>query len=114
MFCSRCGKPVQVQATFCGACGNPVRPGVAAPPDAALRMLLPIGRSGWAIAAGYLGLFSPIAIFAPFAVVCGILALRDLEKHPEKVGRGRAWFGIIAGALFTLLLVAFLIARTAQ
>src|SRR4051812_21407307 len=26
--------------------------------DAGMRMLLPVGRSGWAIAAGYLGLFS--------------------------------------------------------
>ena len=35
--------------------------------DAAMRMLLPVGRSGWAIAAGYLGLFSLIVLPAPYA-----------------------------------------------
>ena len=35
--------------------------------DPAMRMLLPVGRSGWAIAAGYLGLFSFIIFPAPLA-----------------------------------------------
>jgi len=71
--------------------------------DASLRILIPIGRSPWAIAAGYLGLFSVLCVFAPFALITGILALRDIKKHPEKHGRGRAWFGIIMGALFSLV-----------
>ena len=37
--------------------------------DAGMRLLLPVGRSGWAIAAGYLGLFSLAVIPAPIALV---------------------------------------------
>ena len=40
-------------------------------------MLLPVGRSGWAIAAGYLGLISVLAFPGPFAMIAGILAIRD-------------------------------------
>lgn len=73
--------------------------------DAGVRMLIPVGRSGWAIASGYLGLFSVLILFAPFALLTGILALRDMKKHPEKHGAGRAWFGIIMGTIFTLVLL---------
>jgi hypothetical protein len=75
-----------------------------------MRMVLPVGRSGLAIAAGYAGLFAILGIFAPGALVLGILALRDLSKHPEKLGRGRAWFGVIAGGLFTALMVLMILA----
>jgi hypothetical protein len=71
--------------------------------DAALKWVVPIGRSGWAIAAGYLGLFSVIAIGAPFAILTGILALNDIKKHPERGGKGRAIFGIAMGVIFTAL-----------
>ena len=37
--------------------------------DPAIRMLLPVGRSGWAIASGYLGLISVLLIPAPFALI---------------------------------------------
>ncbi len=37
--------------------------------DPAMRWILPVGRSGWAIAAGYLGLFSVLGVFGPFAIV---------------------------------------------
>ncbi|MFY9825171.1 MAG: GYF domain-containing protein [Thermoanaerobaculia bacterium] len=88
----------------------PARPAYAAPPprpagdDPMMRMLLPVGRSGWAIAAGYLGLFSLLGIFAPIALIVGIVAVRDIKKHPEKHGLGRAWFGIVMGGLVTLTL----------
>ncbi len=94
-------------AAFCPACGTSTsgQPVVAAVPsdEEALRYVLPIGRSGYAIAAGYLALFSVLLVFAPFALILGILALRDIRRHPEKKGKGRAWFGIVMGALFTLL-----------
>jgi hypothetical protein len=84
----------------------------AAPPprtdpadDPALRLLVPVGRSGWAIAAGYLGLFSVLGIFAPFALLAGILALQDIAANPRKHGKGRAIFGIIMGTLGTALLL---------
>jgi hypothetical protein len=72
----------------------------AAPPpgaDTATRMLIPIGRSPWAIAAGYMGLLSPLLIFAPLAIVLGIVAIVDMRKHPEKHGMGRAIFALVMG-----------------
>jgi hypothetical protein len=80
--------------------------GVAALPeshDAAMRMVLPVGRSPMAIASGYLGLLSPMGIFAPFALLTGVLALRTLKRQTELHGAGRAWFGIVMGALFSML-----------
>jgi hypothetical protein len=69
--------------------------------------LLPIGRSGWAIVAGYLGLLSCIPlvglVFAIAAIVTGFLALRDCQRNPELGGRGRAMFGIIVGSLVLVL-----------
>jgi hypothetical protein len=81
--------------------------------DPLTRAILPVGRSLWAIAAGYLGLFSLLLVFAPFALLTGILAIRDIGKHPEKLGLGRAWFGIIMGGLGTLLLAVLLAASAA-
>jgi hypothetical protein len=74
--------------------------------DPVARMIIPIGRSGWAIAAGYLGLLSPLPVFAPLALATGVLALRDIRRDPKKLGKGRAIFGIVMGALFSPLLVA--------
>ncbi len=67
--------------------------------DPGMRMLLPVGRSGWAIAAGYLGLVSVLCVPGPLALIAGLLAVRDMRRHPEKHGMGRAVFGIIMGAL---------------
>jgi len=77
--------------------------------DAGMRMLMPVGRSGWAIAAGYAGLFSFIGIGAPFALIFGILGIREIRKsritdHP-KFGMGRAIFGIITGSLICLVMI---------
>ena len=85
--------------------GGAPPPMPSAPVDPALSMVLPINRSGWAIAAGYLALFSVCCLPAPFALFCGIKALRDLKRQPHLQGAGRAWFGIIMGSLFTVLLV---------
>ena len=79
-----------------------------------MRMLLPVDRSGLAIVAGYLGLFSVICIAAPFALVIGILAVRDIKKNPKKHGLGRAWFGIITGALGTVGFVVMIVAGIAR
>jgi hypothetical protein len=84
----------------------------AAPPrlgdDSAMRWILPVGRSPWAIAAGYLGLFSVLGIFGPLAIVSGLLAIRQINGNPRLHGMGRALFGIIAGSLGTLGLVVLL------
>lgn len=73
------------------------------PPDSWTKAMLPIGRSGYAIAAGYLGLLSVLGVFGPFAILFGVLALYDIGKHPEKCGKGRAIFGIIAGGVFSIV-----------
>jgi uncharacterized RDD family membrane protein YckC len=70
--------------------------------------LLPTGRSGWAIAAGYLGLFSLLLVPAPFALGAGVLGLRDIRRNPRLGGRGRAIFGIVMGSLFSIALVGML------
>ena len=78
--------------------------------DAGMRLLLPVGRSGWAIASGYLGLLSLICIPAPFALITGIIAVRDIRKNPKKHGMGRAIFGIVMGSLGCLFLILMVIA----
>lgn len=70
-----------------------------------VRLLVPVGRSGHAIAAGYLGLFAlfPVlgAVAGPLAILFGVLAVRHIRRTPGVHGLGRAWFGIIAGAIGT-------------
>ena len=72
-------------------------------------MLLPVGRSGLSIAAGYAGLFALLCFPAPLALALGIWAVVDLRKHPGKRGMGRALFGIVMGVIGTAGLVAVLI-----
>ncbi|MDP2234236.1 MAG: DUF4190 domain-containing protein [Actinomycetota bacterium] len=72
-------------------------------------MLLPVGRSWWAIAAGYLGLVSVTMLPAPLAVIIGIVAIVDIQKHPERHGMGRAIFGIVMGAVFSVLMLVLLL-----
>ena len=78
--------------------------------DAGLRMLLPVGRSGWAIAAGYLGLISVLLIPGPFAVLTAVLAIRDMRRNPKLHGMGRAIFGLVMGSLGTVGLIGAVIA----
>ena len=81
--------------------------------DSGMRMLLPVGRSGWAIAAGYLGLFALIIFPAPLALIVSIIAIRDLKKNTlqetHKHGMGRAVFGLITGLVGTIILIPILI-----
>jgi hypothetical protein len=93
-------------------------PPVSPPPaavgdDFGMRMLLPVGRSGWAIAAGYLGLFSLVILPAPIALIVSVIAIRDLRKSAAsprpKHGMGRAVFGLVMGVLGTGVLILALI-----
>lgn len=70
--------------------------------DAAMRWLLPVGRSPWAIAAGYLGLFSILVVFAPLAIITGVVAIHQIKRNPDLHGMGRAIFGILAGTVVLL------------
>jgi hypothetical protein len=42
-------------------------------------------------------------------LIFGILALNDIKKHPDKMGKGRAWFGIIMGGIFSFGLLLLVI-----
>jgi hypothetical protein len=115
--CPFCLAEVPAEARKCMYCGEWLRgrrpredPGhgdIGADPG--MRLLLPVGRSGWAIAAGYLGLISVLVIPAPLALITGILAIREMHLDPKKHGMGRAIFGIIMGALGTIVLLLVLV-----
>jgi hypothetical protein len=79
--------------------------------DPVMRAILPVGRAPRAIVAGYLGLFSILILPAPLALTTGILAVRDIRRNPRKHGMGRAIFGIVMGALGTIVLAAILIKK---
>jgi hypothetical protein len=123
VVCPKCGKQLQAADDWggrqapCPQCQGmieiPVVAGLAQAnlgDDAAIRLLLPVGRSLWAIAAGYFGLFSMVFCPAPIAIILGLVAIRDIKKHPEKHGMGRAIFGLVMGIVFSLGLVLGLIA----
>lgn len=111
--CHFCGEKIPRALTKCRYCGELVKDGLHEDgrrfykndpgPDENLQWLVPIGRSGWAIAAGYLGLLSCFPyvglVFGALAVVMGVLALRASQLNPRVRGRQRAIFGIILGSL---------------
>jgi hypothetical protein len=78
------------------------------PDESGLAYVLPIGRSGWAIAAGYVGLFSLIPFVCYAGLIVSIVAARDLKRRPEKRGWGRVITGFVisvpASIFYTLLL----------
>ena len=120
MFCYKCGVQNQDGANYCINCGTIIGSVVLPPPpvggsladDQSMRFLLPVGRSGLAIAAGYLGLFSVTLVLAPVAALVSVLAIRDLKSNPKKMGMGRAIFGLVMGILGSVAL-AIVIASSA-
>src|SRR5208282_3465919 len=77
--------------------------------DAVVRMLLPVGRSVWAILSGYLGLFSVMLFPAPLALLTGLAAIWDMRRNPHRHGMGRAVFGIVMGTIGTTGLIILLV-----
>lgn len=75
-----------------------------------LEYAVPINVNFWAIAAGYLGLFSLLGVPGPFALATGIVALVQLRKTPHVRGHVRAWIGIVLGALGTVGLLLSIVA----
>jgi ABC-type branched-subunit amino acid transport system permease subunit len=74
--------------------------------NALLPWLIPVGRSPWAIAAGYCGLLSlGCALLGPLGIIFGALAIRDIKRRRGVTGLPRAILGIVLGTLGTLLLV---------
>ncbi|HEX3998916.1 MAG TPA: DUF4190 domain-containing protein [Pirellulales bacterium] len=135
MYCRNCGLLLPEPPTACPRCG--IAPGAplvrpASPPNqpmpyaqqspypypqasdigenAGMRMLLPVGRSWWSIAAGYMGLFSILLFPAPLALILGIVAIVDIKKHPGRHGMGRAIFAIVMSVLGPALVVGLIVA----
>jgi hypothetical protein len=118
--------PDQSTATPTSSPPPPLPPSPPSPPppvpslgdDAGMRILLPVGRSAWAIAAGYLGLISITLIPAPLALIASIIAIRRIKASrstPKPLyGMGRAIFGLIAGALGTAALLYIAYESTAR
>ena len=104
MYCRECGKKIDYLAEVCVHCGAYTEE----EPNAFVKMLTPIGRSGYAIAAGYLGLLSFFGVLAPLAIVYGIIAIIDISKNSHKHGMGRAIFGIEMGFIFTYLYIVMI------
>lgn len=116
--CPYCAEPIKQAARKCRHCGEFLDEELArqrrSPEpeyDPALKALVPVGRTPLSIAAGYLGLLSPLLCFAPFALAVGILAIAEIRRDSSKGGLGRAIFGAVMGGLFTIPFVALLVMR---
>ena len=110
--CPYCAETIPTGVSVCPICHSDLTqpPRVGRTPssresDAVTRMLIPVDRSGWAIAAGYAGLFSLICFPAPIAIVLGLVAIRDIKRHPDRHGMGRAVFGLVMGIVGTGFLI---------
>jgi hypothetical protein len=109
MLCPKCGASNQDGAYTCLKCGRVLRSRIVAREGGgettrADRMLMPVGRSGWAIAAGYAALFGLLLVPAPLALLLGVIAAWDLKRNPEKHGWGRTVFALLVGLAGTALL----------
>ncbi len=76
-----------------------------------MRLLIPVGRSGWAIAAGYAGFFAMLIIPAPLAILLSCVAIWHLRKNPDLHGWPRAIFGLVLGLFGSMILVYALLHR---
>ena len=59
--------------------------------------------SGYALASVILGLLSFSLCLAPLALIFGVLAVKDIRNNSDKHGIGIVVFGILMGAIFSIL-----------
>jgi len=106
MYCTNCGAKISEKAVYCVHCGESTQQEPSQRPliadDTSVRMLVPVGRSGLSIFAGYLGLFSLMPFVGVLSMIVGMVAMRDLKEDAKRYGLGRAWFGVIMGVLTTI------------
>jgi Protein of unknown function (DUF2510)/Domain of unknown function (DUF4190) len=87
----------------------PPAPRVGAAPSDPVHWLVPTGRSGQSIVAGYVALFATVIWpLGPVALCLGLWAL-STSRRTGTHGRGRAVFAIVVGALATLATLAWLV-----
>jgi hypothetical protein len=111
-LCPYCGKEIKAIAVKCRFCGEFLedddrgeKPSLVKREagEEAVKWLIPIGRSGWAVASGYLGLLSCFPFvgffFGVLPVITGYMAFEHAKKNPKMGGKGRASFGIALGIL---------------
>jgi len=80
---------------------------IGASPSDPVHWILPVGRSGVSIAAGYIGLVSLFVWgFGPVAVGMGIWGLRRARAGGH--GSGRSIFAIVAGVASSMLGLVYL------
>ncbi|MBY0524142.1 MAG: hypothetical protein K2R98_12125 [Gemmataceae bacterium] len=112
--CPFCGKRIQATSHKCMYCGAFLEAAegrsIEFPSDELHarkgNWWLPADQSRWAVAAGYLGVLALVPYlglaFGLLAVMCGVMALRDLNRHPALRGQGRAYLGLVLGGLGSL------------
>jgi succinate dehydrogenase hydrophobic anchor subunit len=105
MYCTRCGNEMLTHEKFCTICGHQSERKPLHEIEKELRFVLPMATPIFAVAAGYLGLFSVLIFPAPLALIFGILGLRQINAEEHAYGRVRCWVGIILGGLFSVLLL---------
>jgi len=75
------------------------------------------GTTALSIVAEYFGIISLLLIitplkffaifFAPSSLFISLAALREFQKNPEKIGKGRAYLGLILGFIATVFVIIF-------
>ena len=116
MFCPKCGQKNLENNFKCTKCGfvlhGPTQPQYITSDDSTMGGLIPY-KNARALWAYYLGIFSlipcagiPLGIAA---LILGVKGLKYADLHPETLGKGHAWTGIIMGGIcavgYTLLIV---------